>query len=132
MEIITNSPAVRNQENLLELLLSDHNVECPTCVRNLNCELKNCLKNWVSNPSDIPGKSTDLYLMIFHLQSSVTSKCILCHRCISTCHDIQGVGVIASNFRGFHTVISPVYNMSLAETPCVNCANASYHVRWVR
>ena len=123
MEIITNSPAVRESRKfVLELLLSDHNVECPTCVRNLNCELQKLSEELGIKSIRYPGEK---HRSIFDdFSPSIvrdTSKCILCHRCISTCHDIQGVGVIAPNFRGFHTVISPVYNMSLAETPCVNC-----------
>ena len=41
MEVRTNTPVVRESRKVtLELLLSDHNLECPTCIRNLNCELQ--------------------------------------------------------------------------------------------
>ena len=41
--------------------------------------------------------------------------------CVSTCHKVQGVGVISPNYRGFDTVIAPVFDVSLNEVPCVNC-----------
>ena len=41
MEILTNSPRVREARKInVELLLSQHHTNCPTCVRSSNCELK--------------------------------------------------------------------------------------------
>lgn len=55
MEVITNSPAVRESRKVtLELLLSDHNLECPTCIRNLNCELQTLVKSSEYNQLGIP------------------------------------------------------------------------------
>ncbi|MHB0869314.1 MAG: 2Fe-2S iron-sulfur cluster-binding protein, partial [Chloroflexota bacterium] len=41
MEVRTNTPRVRASRKVnLELLLSNHPFECPTCARNRNCELR--------------------------------------------------------------------------------------------
>lgn len=123
MEVTTNSPKVREaRKQVLELLLSDHNMECPTCIRNLNCELQKLSEELGIKSIRYPGEKHESTYDDFS-PSIVrdTSKCILCNRCVSTCNDIQGVGVIAPNFRGFNTVVSPVYSMSLEQVPCVNC-----------
>ena len=116
MEVITNSAEVRESRKLiLELLLSDHKLECPTCIRNLNCELQKLSEELGVKSIRYPGeKHESVYDDFSHSIVRDTSRCILCHRCINTCHDIQGVGVITPNFRGFNTAVSPVYEMSLA------------------
>jgi NADP-reducing hydrogenase subunit HndD len=123
MEVITNSPAVRESRKVtLELLLSDHNLECPTCIRNLNCELQKLSEELGVQSIRYPGvKSKAQYDDFSPSIVRDTSKCILCRRCVSTCHKVQGVGVISPNYRGFDTVIAPVFDMSLNEVPCVNC-----------
>ena len=41
LEVYTNTPAVRNARKVtLELILSNHDRKCLTCVRNRNCELQ--------------------------------------------------------------------------------------------
>lgn len=123
MEIITNSPAVRESRKVtLELLLSDHNLECPTCVRNLNCELQKLAEELGIKSIRYPGEKHAPRCDDF--SPSIVrdaSKCILCRRCVSACHKVQGVGVISPNHRGFNTIIAPVFDLSLAEVACVNC-----------
>lgn len=123
MEVFTNSAAVRKSRKVtLELILSDHNLECPTCIRNLDCELQELSKDLGINSIKYTGEKHKFHYDDFS-PSIVrdTSKCILCRRCVSTCHEVQGVGVISPNNRGFDTVIAPIYDLSLADVSCVNC-----------
>ncbi|MBR5515424.1 MAG: [Clostridia bacterium] len=49
------------------------------------------------------------------------NKCILCRRCVAACKEMQGIGVIGANDRGFDTHIASPFEVKLAETSCVNC-----------
>ena len=49
------------------------------------------------------------------------SKCILCRRCVAVCDQVQGIGVIGANHRGFATDIGSAFEMGLGETSCVSC-----------
>ena len=49
------------------------------------------------------------------------SKCILCRRCVAVCENVQGIGVIGANNRGFSTSIGSAFEMGLGETSCVSC-----------
>ena len=41
MVVRTNTPVLQEARKcVLELILSDHPMECSTCIRNLNCELQ--------------------------------------------------------------------------------------------
>ena len=49
------------------------------------------------------------------------SKCVLCRRCIGACNNLQSIGVIGANNRGFDSYVGTTFNIPLAETSCVNC-----------
>ncbi len=123
MEVITNSPAVREARKInLELILSNHDRKCLTCVRNGNCELQKLAEKL--NVKDIRFEGKNIERNIDDASSSIVrdaNKCILCRRCVSVCHNVQDVGVISPTERGFNTIVEPVFNKSIAEVPCVNC-----------
>jgi len=49
------------------------------------------------------------------------SKCILCRRCITVCKDIQEIGILEAQNRGFDTVIAPVMESSINNVKCSFC-----------
>lgn len=49
------------------------------------------------------------------------NKCINCGRCVRTCAEIQGAGVLGYIFRGFQTFVAPEFNESLNNTTCESC-----------
>ena len=123
MEVQTNSEAVRHSRRLtLELILSNHRMECLTCSRSGNCELQQLAAEFgidtVRYGSDkIPPQIEDSAL---HLVRD-NSKCILCRRCTAVCRKLQEVGVIGPNDRGFATHISCAFDRDLSEVDCVSC-----------
>jgi NADP-reducing hydrogenase subunit HndD len=123
MEIRTNTPAVREARKVnLELILSAHDRKCLTCVRNQNCELQELAEKL--GVDDIRFEGERLEYPIDDFSPSIVrdpNKCILCRRCVSVCRNVQGIGVIGATERGFNTIISPVFDMSLNEVPCINC-----------
>ena len=47
MVVHTNTPKVRQtRKNTLEMILSDHNVDCLSCIRNGNCELQSLTEEY--------------------------------------------------------------------------------------
>ncbi|WP_373484833.1 NADH-dependent [FeFe] hydrogenase, group A6 [Acetobacterium malicum] len=123
IEVLTNSPAVRKARRVnLELILSNHNRECTTCVRSENCELQSLATDL--GVSEIPFEGEKSGKLVDDLSTSVVrdeSKCILCKRCVSVCTDVQSVAVLGSVGRGFTSQVQPVFNKSLADVGCINC-----------
>lgn len=123
LDIKTNSALVREGRKLiLELLLSNHNRECTTCIRSENCELQNLSREL--NIRDIPyegDKSKNFYDDSSTSVVRDSSKCILCGRCIETCGKIQTVHAINFAERGFKAKVSPPYEKPLMDTVCINC-----------
>ncbi len=123
MEVQTNTEAVRHSRKLtLELILSNHRMECLTCARSGECELQTLAKEFGINMvryqvDHFPHMVEDSAL---HLVRD-NSKCVLCRRCVSVCRKYQEVGVIGPNDRGFQTHISCAFDRDLAEVDCVSC-----------
>lgn len=124
MEIFTNTPQVRRARKLnLELILSDHDKSCLSCVRNQSCELqKYCVEYGVTDENYFKGKTNE-----FSKDESTLSivrdnnKCILCRRCVAACKVTQNVGVIGANDRGFDTHIGCAFEKDLSDSPCILC-----------
>jgi NADP-reducing hydrogenase subunit HndD len=123
LEVYTQSPAVREARKVtLELILSNHDKKCLTCVRSRNCELQKLAEEL--NIKDIRFEGEMGKFPVDDFSPSIVrdpNKCILCRRCVSMCKNVQSVGVIDTMDRGFKTIVSSAFNKSLSEVPCVNC-----------
>ena len=124
MEVWTNTPKVlESRRKTLQLLLSNHDRKCLSCVRSGNCELQNlCRELNVTDETYYEGERTPSEIddSAAHMIRD-NSKCILCRRCTAVCDKVQGIGVIGANERGFSTYIGSPYGMGLGETSCVSC-----------
>lgn len=124
MEIHTNTPKVLDaRRKTLELILSDHDRKCLSCVRSGDCELqKLCRDLKVEDECHFEGEMNH-----FEIDESAThmyrdnNKCILCRRCSAVCEKTQAVAVIGANERGFKTNIGSAFDMGLGNTSCVSC-----------
>ena len=123
MEVLTHTPRVQEARKVnLELILSNHNSRCQTCTRSwMDCELQALANKLSVETVRFEGEKKLLPLDIGPSIVRDPNKCILCRRCVSVCKNVQTVGVIDLVNRGFNTRIAPPFNMSLADTPCVNC-----------
>ncbi|MDD5900172.1 MAG: NADH-dependent [FeFe] hydrogenase, group A6 [Lachnospiraceae bacterium] len=124
MEVFTNTPKVlASRRKTLELILSNHDRKCLSCVRSGNCELQKLCKDLKVECEDVYAGSVNTYELDTSAAHMVrdNNKCILCRRCSAVCDKVQGVGVIGANNRGFATNISSAFEMGLGETSCVSC-----------
>lgn len=124
MEVWTNTPKVLDsRKRTLELLLSDHDRRCLSCVRSGDCELQKLSKDLGVDNEDLYDGEKNEYEIDYsaaHMYRD-NNKCILCRRCSAVCDKIQAVNVIGPNERGFRTNISSPFGMGLGETSCVSC-----------
>ncbi len=124
MEVFTNTPKVMDsRKKTLQLILSDHERKCLSCVRSGNCELQKLCKDLgVDDEMKYEGEKNefDLDCSAAHMVRD-NSKCIVCRRCTAVCEKTQAVGVIGANDRGFKTNIGSAFDMGLGETSCVSC-----------
>lgn len=122
IEVFTNSEKVRKaRRNTLELILSNHERKCLTCIRSKNCELQTLAEELGVDFIRYEGEN------IHHeIENSSTSlvrdnnKCILCRRCIAACNN-QDISVISAVNRGFKTEVGTAFGKNMADVACVFC-----------
>src|SRR5690606_17652590 len=125
MHVFTESKKVRDlRRNIVELVLTDHPLDCLTCEVNGNCELQDVAAevgirdvryeagaNHLDRTKDLshPYMTSDL------------SKCINCYRCVRACDEVQGEFVLNMAGRGFDSHIVKGADLSFMESDCVSC-----------
>ena len=123
MEVLTHSArAIDARRNTVELIMSNHSKDCLSCIRNQNCELQAVTQEVNVRQSAFEGEHTKpTYDDVAFGIVRDTSKCILCGRCVNTCRDVQGLGILGYINRGFKTTVGPVFDASFNDVNCMQC-----------
>ncbi len=127
MVINTNSQKVRAARRMVvELLLSEHEGNCQYCERSIDCELEDIsTKLGISKPRYEGVKPDGRFDYTTKALVRDTAKCIKCRRCVTVCNEIQTVGALFPQNRGYETVIGPAFTSDLADVKCVQCGQCA-------
>ena len=123
MEVYTNTPKIRKtRKTNLELVVSAHKKKCLTCIRSTSCELQKLCNEYGVDEDHFQGNN-NAYAIDDSTPYIVrdNEKCILCRRCVAACKNMQGIGVIGANDRGFDTHIASAFEKTLDQTSCIGC-----------
>lgn len=128
MIIYTNSPKVRRvRRTNVELILSQHDCHCATCVRSGNCALQT-----ISNDLgilDVPYKeelSTVPWNQDFPLIRDA-KKCIKCMRCVQVCDKVQNQHIWDVQNTGSRTTVDVADNITIEKSSCTLCGQCITH-----
>lgn len=123
--IYPNSDSVQKlRKNIIELVLTDHPLDCLTCEVNGNCELQDVAASVGIREVRYPeGKNhLDREKDLSHpYMTSDLSKCINCYRCVRACDEVQGQFVLSMAGRGFDNKIIKGADTSFMDSTCVSC-----------
>ena len=113
------------RENILELYISDHPLDCVTCPSNGDCELQDVAEELGITESRY-GLAGENHLQAEKDESNPyftfdPSQCIVCYRCVRACDDIQGTFALTVNGRGFDSKVTAGQMESFMESECVSC-----------
>ena len=127
--IYTSTPSVQKlRKNIIELVLTDHPLDCLTCEVNGNCELQTVAAQVGIRQVRYPqgenhlDKSKDLS---HPYMTSDLSKCINCYRCVRACDEVQGEFVLSMAGRGFDAHIVKGLDQTFMDSDCVSCGACS-------
>ncbi|TDO92131.1 NAD(P)-dependent iron-only hydrogenase catalytic subunit [Halanaerobium saccharolyticum] len=127
MKIKTHSKKVRDlRKNLFELIIATHNIDCQlnclTCSRASNCELKDIAEDiGLSKMRLAPIKRGDSIDNSSYSIVREPEKCISCNRCIRKCEEVQGIGIFTTANRGPETVVTTFKDRGMGNVECTNC-----------
>lgn len=123
MVVLTHTEEVRKIRKInLELLLANHDINCPSCARSNNCKLQYLTRRL--GVDKVRFKKTNKQLAVDCKSRSIIhdpNKCILCGDCVRVCKEIQSVGAIDFAYRGSKAQVAPAFLKSLADVECVYC-----------
>ncbi len=127
MKVLTNSKRVRDaRRSVVEMLLSEHGGNCQTCDRNNDCELQAVAHDLgirqITYDGARPNQDVDASTPAVVRDNG---KCIKCRRCVAACGQVQAVGALFPQFRGFKTVIGPAFGHELSTVACVQCGQCA-------
>ncbi|MCW3490137.1 NADH-dependent [FeFe] hydrogenase, group A6 [Dethiobacter alkaliphilus] len=127
MVVNTNTPLVREARRTnLELILANHPLECPTCKRNLNCELQQLALDMGVSEVHYQGRQRELPMDTSSpALVREPDKCIYCGRCVRVCSDVQAVNALDFFNRGFDTEVGPPPGYNLNDSVCVQCGQCA-------
>ncbi|MBG6129828.1 formate dehydrogenase major subunit [Aquimarina sp. EL_43] len=127
--IYTNSESVKElRKNIVELVLTDHPLDCLTCEVNGNCELQTVAAQVGIREVRYPEGDNHLYKtkdLSHPYMTSDLSKCINCYRCVRACDEVQGQFVLSMSGRGFDSSIIKGLDQSFMDSDCVSCGACS-------
>ena len=125
MHVYTESQKVRGlRKNIVELVLTDHPLDCLTCEVNGNCELQTVAAKVGINRVRYPAGANHLDRQKDHSHPYMTSelsKCINCSRCVRACDEVQGQFVLSMHGRGFNARIIKGLDSTFEDSDCVSC-----------
>ena len=123
MIVRTHTPRVlRARRSIVELMVANHPQDCLVCERSGDCELAGLTQEVGARPRQYAGMKKDQHLDISSPSiSRDPNKCVLCGRCVTMCHQIQGIGAIDFIDRGFRTQVGPGFSAGINVSGCTYC-----------
>ena len=128
MVIHTNAPMVRTvRKTNVELILSQHNMDCPVCVKSGNCTLQTIANDLgiieVPYTQHIPEASWPSCFPLIRDES----KCIKCYRCIQVCSQVQHCDIWDLKNRATRTTVGVTNNIPIETSRCSLCGQCITH-----
>lgn len=128
MVIHTDTPRVLETRRVnVSLLLSQHDVQCATCVRNGNCVLQDLAQEL--NILDVPYEKEPTFAPwdeSFPLIRD-SSKCVRCLRCVQVCHKVQGCDVWDIKNRATRLDVGVRDGLPIEQAGCTLCGQCITH-----
>lgn len=127
MRIKTHTQQIlKLRKTIVEMLLANHDQECPKCSRANDCKLRD-LSNRLGIDK-VRFRQTREFVSVDLGSDCLVrdpNKCVLCGDCVRFCDEIQGIGAIDFAARGQDVNVASAYGKSMAQVDCVNCGQCA-------
>ncbi len=131
MVVHTNSPRARTTRRInVELILSQHDCVCATCVRSGNCQLQTIANDLgileMPYEPQLPRGPRGAWTTTFPLYHDY-NKCIKCMRCIQICDKVQSLNIWDVAGTGGRTTVDVSGNRVIKDSDCALCGQCITH-----
>lgn len=125
MEVFSHSQkVVASREDMLEILLANHPLDCPVCDKSGECELQDTVFDYGKGDSRLYDPKRVFNIEDIQLNKVITfnaNRCIQCQRCVRVCEEVVGDVALGTMERGLDSEITGVGNSLKDCSHCGNC-----------
>lgn len=123
MEIYTESEkVVKVRKDILDLLLSNHPMDCLTCDKVGECKLQDYAYRYGIKGGSFKGEKKNYAIDSLNpVMERDQNKCILCGKCVRVCKEIQISNVVDFVGRGFNTKVTTAFDEPIDYENCRLC-----------
>lgn len=128
MVVYTNSHKAQHARMMnVQLILSQHDTHCPSCVRSGNCSLQSVANslNISHMPFEEVFEENDWFTTFPLIRDA--SKCIKCMRCVQICDKVQGLNIWDIVNTGQRTSVDVSNRKKIKESDCAVCGQCITH-----
>lgn len=119
-----NDKVIAARRDVLDLLISNHPLECLNCHKSGDCRLQDYCYEYGLLEGSYKGDVREPYFDNTNpFYTYDARKCILCGLCVRVCDELQGTTAIGFEERGFDTIVTTPFNEGLINSKCVSCGN---------
>lgn len=131
MVVYTNSPRARAiRRTNVELILSQHDCKCATCIRSGSCQLQTIANDLgiltIPYEVQLPQGLRKAWTTTFPLFHDY-NKCIKCMRCVQVCDKMQSLGIWELTGTGGRATIDVSHNRVIKDSDCALCGQCITH-----
>ncbi|MGI5939334.1 MAG: molybdopterin-dependent oxidoreductase [Thermoleophilia bacterium] len=113
---------VKLRKFVLELLLTNHPLDCPVCEAAGDCRLQDYAYEYVIDMTPWGWRAPEVTDPGTHPNvAHYGARCILCGRCVRICREVMSIGCWGFLNRGYDSEVDTPYRQPLRDVGCVSC-----------
>jgi len=111
----------KNRKDMLDFILIKHPLDCPVCDKAGECELQDTAFEFGMKEEMVSSEKPQEPIVRWNKIVYNSNLCVLCEKCIKSCHEMTGCSALAMEDRGFYNHVTPAKGDTLNCDFCGTC-----------
>lgn len=116
-----NERVWKNRKEMLDFILIKHPLDCPICDKAGECELQNTAYSFGMMDEIVTSDKPKDPILTWNKIVYNRNLCVLCEKCIKSCHEMTGCSALKMEDRGFFNHVTPTRGDTLKCDFCGSC-----------
>lgn len=122
MKVQTDNEHIwKNRKDMLDFILIKHPLDCPVCDKAGECELQDTAFEFGMKEEMVSSDKPKEPIVKWNKIVYNSNLCVLCEKCIKSCHEMTGCSALKMEDRGFYNHVAPAKGDTLACDFCGTC-----------
>lgn len=111
----------KNRKDMLDFILIKHPLDCPVCDKAGECELQDTAFEFGMKEEQVSSEKPDEPIVKWNKIVYNSNLCVLCEKCMKSCHEMTGCSALKMEDRGFYNHVTPAKGDTLGCDFCGTC-----------